>query len=400
MSTKIKDSRERSDSLKMLQNFGKSTNTVTNVVNGVKFVGKIKLIQQAESPKEETPQTVNKINMADELCYTQQMKESVAQRAHVFKEAEQEYNKEQQSELRMASTKLQKQIMEDEKMRLKSKCEAPRSTEPDYVAKERQMYEKVEQAFLQHQNKRGIPPANHHMTNKNRSDRHLITDCQSENVIKQHVIEDDQSDDSGLSGDSDSLCSFVADKERDLIEQTEEMFQKFEALHKQSTASDLSKMKTSGSVEAHQPTSKADSNRNSLISENSNFVKDSLLVRLQIAERNAVKSKENYFSWKIEGRLDDALDAEEDYHAFSLEVSKLKKKILQLEKESSNGNETATRRGSKTAKTTTAFTRECKLGHQNKKSGNEFVDKSCYNDDGDCVPEGIINHRRQVYQSS
>uniref|UniRef100_A0A7M5UI46 Uncharacterized protein n=1 Tax=Clytia hemisphaerica TaxID=252671 RepID=A0A7M5UI46_9CNID len=111
---------------------------------------------------------------------------------------------------------------------------------PDYIAKERQMYEKVEQAFLQHQNKRGIPPVNHHMTNKNQSDRHLITDCQSESVIKQHVIEDDQSDDSGLSGDTDSLCSFV-DKERDLIEQTEEMFQKFEALHKQSTASYLLK---------------------------------------------------------------------------------------------------------------------------------------------------------------
>eukprot|EP00111_Clytia_hemisphaerica_P005158 TCONS_00014845-protein len=399
MSTTIKDSRERSDSLKMLQNYGKSTNTVTNVVNGVKFVGKIKLIQQAESPKEKTSQTVNKINMADELSYIQQMKESVVQRAHVFKEAEQEYNKEQQSELRVASTKLQKQIMKDEKIRLKSKREAPRSTEPDYIAKERQMYEKVEQAFLQHQNKRGIPPVNHHMTNKNQSDRHLITDCQSESVIKQHVIEDDQSDDSGLSGDTDSLCSFV-DKERDLIEQTEEMFQKFEALHKQSTASDLSKMKTSVSVEAHQPASKADSTRNSLISENSNFVKDSLLVRLQIAERNAVKSKENYFSWKIEGRLDDALDAEEDYHAFSLEVSKLKKKILQLEKESSNGNGTATRRGSKTETISTTVTRECKLGHQIKKSGNEFVDKSCYNDDGDCVPEGIINHRRQVYQSS
>ncbi|XP_066917721.1 uncharacterized protein [Clytia hemisphaerica] len=399
MSTTIKDSRERSDSLKMLQNYGKSTNTVTNVVNGVKFVGKIKLIQQAESPKEKTSQTDNKINMADELSYIQQMKESVVQRAHVFKEAEQEYNKEQQSELRVASTKLQKQIMKDEKIRLKSKREAPRSTEPDYIAKERQMYEKVEQAFLQHQNKRGIPPVNHHMTNKNQSDRHLITDCQSESVIKQHVIEDDQSDDSGLSGDTDSLCSFV-DKERDLIEQTEEMFQKFEALHKQSTASDLSKMKTSVSVEAHQPASKADSTRNSLISENSNFVKDSLLVRLQIAERNAVKSKENYFSWKIEGRLDDALDAEEDYHAFSLEVSKLKKKILQLEKESSNGNETATRRGSKTETISTTVTRECKLGYQIKKSGNEFVDKSCYNDDGDCVPEGIINHRRQVYQSS
>ena len=54
MSTKIKESRERSNSLKKLQNYGKVTNTglPTNVVNGVKFVGKIKLIQQAESPKE------------------------------------------------------------------------------------------------------------------------------------------------------------------------------------------------------------------------------------------------------------------------------------------------------------------------------------------------------------
>ena len=80
-------------------------------------------------------------------------------------------------------------------------------TEPDYVAKERLMYEKVEQEFLQHQNKRGIPPVNHHITNDNQSDGHVVTGSRSESVIQKHVTEDDQSDDSGLSGDADSLCS-------------------------------------------------------------------------------------------------------------------------------------------------------------------------------------------------
>lgn len=34
--------------------------------------------------------------MADELSYTQHMKEFVAQRAHIFNEADQKYHKEQQ----------------------------------------------------------------------------------------------------------------------------------------------------------------------------------------------------------------------------------------------------------------------------------------------------------------
>jgi len=42
----------RKDSLKTLQNYGRKTATITSVVDGMKYVGKIKLINNQEEKEE------------------------------------------------------------------------------------------------------------------------------------------------------------------------------------------------------------------------------------------------------------------------------------------------------------------------------------------------------------
>jgi len=125
-----------------------------------------------------------------------------------------------------------------------------------------------------------------------------------------------------------------------------------------------------------------------------------LLVRLDLAERRAKNTHESVLRHKQAGRLEESLDAEESFHAFSLEVSKLKKTILYKENttlNNNNNNNSKSQNGSMLKKSAsepspTVRSRECKIHNNNQPP----VDTSSYNDEGDCVPEGIIYHRIKV----
>lgn len=61
--------------------------------------------------------------------------------------------------------------------------------------------------------------------------------------------------------------------------------------------------------------------------------REALSVRLSLAERNASMAKNQMIVHKMNSQSEEALDAEESYHAFCLEISKLKKKIIQLDQQ-------------------------------------------------------------------
>ena len=68
-------------------------------------------------------------------------------------------------------------------------------------------------------------------------------------------------------------------------------------------------------------------NNNALTTSSS---REALSVRLSLAEKNASMAKDQMVVHQMKNQPEEALDAEENYHAFCLEISKLKKKIIQL----------------------------------------------------------------------
>ena len=89
------------------------------------------------------------------------------------------------------------------------------------------------------------------------------------------------------------------------------------------------------------------------------------------------------------GDNEGATDAEEEYHAASLEISQLKKQLKQIENNISNASQ------QRKAKETVKLSRECKAPLDKPPPP---VDATSFNDDGECVPEGIIGHRLKVFK--
>lgn len=116
-------------------------------------------------------------------------------------------------------------------------------------------------------------------------------------------------------------------------------------------------------------------------------IKAGLLVRLELAENKANEAEKSK-TYLIQ--MDDnegAADAEEEYHAASLEISQLKKQLKQIENNISNASQ------QRKAKETVKLSRECKAPLDKPPPP---VDATSFNDDGECVPEGIISHRLKV----
>ena len=61
--------------------------------------------------------------------------------------------------------------------------------------------------------------------------------------------------------------------------------------------------------------------------------REALSVRLSLAEKNASMAKDQMVVHQMKNQPEEVLDAEENYHAFCLEISKLKKKIIQLDQQ-------------------------------------------------------------------
>ena len=116
-------------------------------------------------------------------------------------------------------------------------------------------------------------------------------------------------------------------------------------------------------------------------------IKAGLLVRLELAEIKANEAEKNKIYLIQMGDNEGATDAEEEYHAASLEMSQLKKQLKQIENNISNASQ------QRKAKETVKLSRECKAPLDKPPPP---VDTTSFNDDGECVPEGIISHRLKV----
>ena len=144
------------------------------------------------------------------------------------------------------------------------------------------------------------------------------------------------------------------------------------------------------------------------------YEQDSLGDELRYAEDRVKECRNRLDKLNSQGRDEEALEAEEEYHAASLELSRIKRKALQIQanktqsnfdhdsrrsSSSSGGYPAAVRSISESWDCTrapssmTKLSRECKAPMKNPPPA---VDPDSFNDEGEFVPEGSVLNRLKV----
>lgn len=113
-----------------------------------------------------------------------------------------------------------------------------------------------------------------------------------------------------------------------------------------------------------------------------------LLERLEMIERKADQAKLDHDSLVQAGRDTEALHVEEEFKAAFQEMTRMKKRLKQLDVETTNSHQKQI-----SSNDSAKLSRECKAP-MTKPPPPVNVDE--FNDDGECVPEGIINNRLKV----